>query len=65
MDIMTTAQAERVAQRTAQVVARMRSDADEAERRGDHNGAQAMRELADSRERAGRRAHAGARIGRA
>lgn len=59
---VTAAQAERIAARTAAIVANMRRDADAAEARGDLKGATALRTLADSRERAGARAHVGARI---
>lgn len=65
MNTVTTAQADRIAARTAQIVARMRADADAAEKAGNLAGAQALRETADSRERAGARAKAGARIGQA
>lgn len=62
---VTQTQADRIAARTAQVVSKMRADADAAEARGDLKGATALRTLADSRERAGARAKVGARIGRA
>ena len=62
---MTQTQADRIHARTAQTVQRMRHDADAAQAAGDHEGAAALRLLADSRERAGMRAHAGAVIGRA
>lgn len=65
MTTMTQAQADRIHERTAKVVANMRAEADAAEARGDLTGALALRRIADSRERAGNRAHAGARIGRA
>lgn len=65
MTKMTQTQADRIHERTATVVANMRSQADAAEARGDIAGAETLRTLADSRERAGNRAHAGARIGRA
>lgn len=65
MNTVTATQADRIAARTAQVVAKMRRDADAAEAKGDHAGATALRTLADSRERAGARAKVGARIGRA
>lgn len=65
MSTMTQAQADRIHERTATVVANMRREADAAQARGDVAGAESLRTLADSRERAGNRAHAGARIGRA
>lgn len=65
MSTVTSTQAERIAARTAQIVANMRADADAAEANGDHAGAKALRDLADSRERAGSRARVGARIGQA
>lgn len=65
MDTVTSTQAERIAARTAQSVATMRANADAAEAKGDTAGATALRNLADSRERAGSRAKVGARIGRA
>jgi hypothetical protein len=65
MTTMTQTQADRIHETTARVVATMRAEADAAEARGDLAGAQAIRRIADSRERAGNRAHAGARIGRA
>ncbi len=65
MTNMTQTQADRIADRTAHIVATMRTQADALEASGDINSAQAMRTLADSRERAGAHARAGARIGRA
>lgn len=65
MNTVTSTQADRIAARTAQIVANMRRDADVAEANGDHAGAKALRDLADSRERAGARAKVGARIGQA
>lgn len=65
MSTVTSTQAARIAARTAQTVANMRADADAAEARGDVEGANALRRMADSRERAGARAKVGARIGRA
>lgn len=65
MNTVTATQAERIAARTAQIVANMRRDADAAEAKGDIEGATALRRLADSRERAGARAKVGARIGQA
>lgn len=65
MNTITSTQADRIAARTAQTVANMRTDADKAEARGDIEGATALRQIADSRERAGARAKVGARIGRA
>ena len=65
MDRMTQTQADRINARTAEVVAKMRQEADAAEAKGDTNGAAALRLLADSRERAGSRARVGARISRA
>lgn len=63
MHVMTAEQAARIQTRTIAVVARMRADADAAAARGDHAGADALRFLADSRERATANARAGARIG--
>lgn len=65
MNTVTSTQADRMAARTAQIVATMRADADAAEASGDFAGAKALRDLADSRERAGARAKVGARIGQA
>ena len=65
MSTMTQTQADRIHARTAQIVATMRADADAAEARGDITGANALRTLADSRERAGMRGHAGAHVGQA
>lgn len=65
MERVTSTQAERIAARTANIVANMRAEADALESRGDVALAQAQRALADSRERAGSRARVGARIGRA
>lgn len=65
MNTITSTQAARIATRTAQTVANMRNDADKAEERGDIEGATALRQIADSRERAGARAKVGARIGQA
>lgn len=65
MSTITEAQAQRIAQRTASLVAKMRDDADAAEARGDLEGATSLRQIADSRERAGARARVGAKIGRA
>jgi hypothetical protein len=65
MTTMTSTQADRIHARTAQIVARMRADADAAEKAGNLSGAQALRDIADSRERAGMRARAGAHIGQA
>ncbi len=62
MSTVTATQADRVAARTAATVARMRTDADAAEARGDITGATALRTLADSRERAGARVRVGAKI---
>lgn len=59
---VTTAQAERVAARTAAIVERMRADADAAEAKGDTKGAAALRQIADSRERAGAKVRTGARV---
>jgi len=64
MSTVTSTQAERIAARTAAGVAKMRQDADAAQARGNIEGAKALRDLADSRERAGARAKTGARIGR-
>ena len=61
---VTAAQAERIAARTAQVVTRMRAEADAAEAAGNLSGAKALRDLADSRERAGAKGREGARITR-
>ena len=65
MNTVTSTQADRIAARTAQIVANMRAEADAAEAKGNLKGAQALRDLADSRERAGSRARVGARIGQA
>jgi hypothetical protein len=65
MMILTQAQADRIHAQTATVVANMRAEADMAEANGNPIGAQTLRRFADSRERAGMRAHAGARVGRA
>lgn len=65
MNTVTQTQADRIAARTAQIVSNMRRDADAAEAKGDIAGAEVLRTLADSRERAGARAKVGARIGRA
>lgn len=65
MTTMSKAQADRIHARTAAIVERMRNDADAAEARGDIAGATALRRTADSRERAGGKAHEGAVIGRA
>ena len=65
MNTVTSTQVDRIAARTAQIVANMRADADAAEAKGVTKGTQALRDLADSRERAGARAKVGARIGRA
>lgn len=65
MSTMTSTQADRIHARTAEIVANMRRDADAAEAAGNLEGATALRTIADSRERAGNRARAGARIGRA
>ncbi|MBO9555571.1 hypothetical protein [Cellulomonas sp.] len=62
--VVTQTQAARVAARTAEVVARMRAEADAAEARGDLLGAESLRRTADSRERAGARVRPGARIAR-
>lgn len=62
MRTITATQADRIAARTAVIVANMRADADAAERAGDLEGAAALRMIADSRERAGARAHVGAKI---
>lgn len=64
MSTMTQTQADRIHNITETVVARMRADADAAEAQGNTEGARAMRAIADSRERAGMRAHAGAKMGR-
>ena len=65
MNRVTQTQADRIAARTAQIVSKMRADADDAQARGDIDAAEALRRIADSRERAGARAKVGARIGRA
>lgn len=65
MDTITTTQADLIAARRARIVAKHRADADAAEQRGDHDGARALRTLADSADSAYTRAHVGARIGRA
>lgn len=65
MNTVTATQAERIAARTARIVAEMRQNADAAECAGDIEGAAVLRRLADSRERAGARAKVGARIGQA
>ena len=65
MNTVSNEQARRAAERTAAAVAKMRDDADAAERRGDIEGANALRQIADSRERAGARVRVGAQIGRA
>jgi len=65
MTNMTQTQADRIIERTARIVADMRAEADAAEARGNIEAAEAGRRIADSRERAGMRAHVGARIGRA
>lgn len=65
MRTMTQEQADRIHARTAQIVSKMRADADAAEKSGDIEGARALRMLADSRERATSKARAGAKIGRA
>ena len=64
MSTMTKTQADRIHARTAQIVERMRADAEAAEALGDLEGATALRRIADSRERAVSRAREGARIGR-
>lgn len=65
MNTVTSTQADRIAARTAQIVANMRAEADRLEAAGQTDLAAAQRRLADSRERAGARAKVGARIGRA
>lgn len=64
MSTMTATQAAKIQDHTATLVAQMRSDADVAETAGNSEGARALRMIADSRERAGQHARAGARIGR-
>lgn len=64
MSTMTKTQADRIVARTATIVARMRADANALEARGERTAADAIRRVADSRERAGMRAREGARIGR-
>ena len=65
MTNMTQTQADRIIERTARIVADMRSQADVAATQGLWLIAADLRRTADSRERAGMRAHVGARIGRA
>ncbi|MFB8229695.1 hypothetical protein [Cellulosimicrobium sp. NPDC055967] len=65
MDTITTTQADRIAARRARIVAKHRADANAAEQSGDHEGAAALRTLADSAHRAYTRARVDARIGRA
>jgi len=65
MNTVTSTQADRIAARTAAIVEKMRADADASEAKGDHAGAKSLRDIADSRERAGARAKVGARIGQA
>ena len=65
MSTMTATQAARIHERTAQIVTKMRAEADAAENAGDVAGAESLRLIANSRERAGMRAREGARIGRA
>lgn len=62
---VTRPQADRIAARTAQVVANMRAEVDRLIIDGQHEEAMALAAFADSRERAGARAKVGARIGRA
>lgn len=62
MKTISAPQADRIAARTATIVARFRTDADAAEAAGDLAGAEALRTLADSRERAGARARVGAKV---
>lgn len=52
MDRLTATQADRIAARLASIVAKHRADADAAEQSGDHDGAAALRTLADSAHRA-------------
>lgn len=65
MRIMTQVEAERIRSRTARVVAEMRAEARDLDAAGRHDDAAVARRIADSRERAGMRARAGAKIGRA
>jgi hypothetical protein len=65
MSTMTQAQADRIHERTMQIVADMRRRAESAACSGQWLIAADLNRLADSRERAGAHAHAGARIGRA
>lgn len=65
MRTMTQADANRIHEHTATLVANLRAQADAAEAAGNETGAASLRRLADSRERATLRARAGARIGQA
>lgn len=65
MRTMTQADADRIHAHTAEVVANLRAQADAADAAGNAAGAASLRRLADSRERATLRAHAGTRIGQA
>jgi hypothetical protein len=60
---ITAPQADRIHARTAAIVAKMRQDADAAEARGDLKGADALRRLAESRERVTSRVREGSRVG--
>ena len=65
MGAVTSTQADRILARTAGIVARMRADADAADRKGDHATAALWRGTADSRERATANVRVGQRIGQA
>jgi len=65
MRTMTQGEAERIRSQTARVVAEMRAEARDLDAAGRHDDAAVAHRIADSRERAGRRARPGAKIGRA
>lgn len=65
MRTMTEVEAQRIRAGTVHVVAKMRAEARDLDAAGHHGHAAVTRRIADSRERAGLRARAGAKIGRA